>query len=66
MESFNIRQLYYPYKAIYGMIKNKKEIIPIFINKNNDNTIHIWKFQFADPNILTSLKQIDYKVYKFE
>jgi hypothetical protein len=66
MESFNIRQLYYPYKAIYDMIKNKKEIIPIFINKNNDNTIHIWKFQFEDPNILTSLKQIDYKVYKFE
>ncbi len=66
IESFNIRQLYYPYKSIYGMIKNKKEIIPIFINKNNDNTIHIWKFQFTNHDVLTSLKQVDYKVYKFE
>lgn len=66
MESFNIRQLYYPYKAIYDKVAGKKQIIPLFINKNKDNTIHIWKFQFADPNVLTSLEETDYKVYKFE
>lgn len=66
IESFNIRQLYYPYKTIYDKVKNKKQIIPIFINKNNDGSIHIWKFEFIDPNILTSIKQIDYKIYKFD
>ena len=65
MESFNIRQLYYPYKAIYDKVVNKKQIIPLFINKNKDDTIHVWKFQFMNPNVLTSLQQIDYKVYKF-
>jgi hypothetical protein len=66
MESFNIRQLYYPYKVIFDKVAGKKQIIPLFINKNKDNTIHIWKFQFADANVMTSLEQIDYKVYKFE
>lgn len=65
MESFNIRQLYYPYKAIYDKVVDKKQIIPLFINKNKDDTIHVWKFQFMNPNVLTSLQQIDYKVYKF-
>ena len=65
MESFNIRQLYYPYKAIYDKVVDKKQIIPLFINKNKDSTIHIWRFQFTNPNVLTSLQQIYYKVYKF-
>ena len=65
MESFNIRQLYYPYKAIYDKVVDKKQIIPLFINKNKDDTIHVWKFQFMNPNVFTSLQQIDYKIYKF-
>ncbi len=62
IKSFNIRQLYYPYRAIYDSFgKNeRKVIIPIFINKI-DNIIHIWQFQFKDIYELTSLNCINYQ-----
>jgi len=62
--SFNIRQIYYPFRTIYDHIKGKKEIIPIFINTDKAGIIHIWKFTFEDPLVMTSIKCIAYNKYK--
>jgi hypothetical protein len=64
IKSLNMRQLYYPFRTIYDMIGNTKEIICLFINKNKDNSIHIWKFKFMNPLEMTSLKNTDYNKYK--
>lgn len=73
IKSFNIRQLYYPYRYIYDMKNNKKEIVLLFINqkKNNknkisDEVIDVWECKFEDPKIMTSIKTISYKSYKFD
>jgi len=63
-KSFNIRQLYYPYRAIYDNIKDKKQIIILYINVDKNNIIHIWSFKFIIPDELTSIKCILYKKYK--
>jgi hypothetical protein len=65
MSTFNIRQLYYPYRTIYDKVKGRKEIMCLFINKNKDNSIHIWKFEFTNPLEMTSIKNIGYDKYKF-
>jgi hypothetical protein len=64
-KNFNIRQLYCPYRYIYDSVKDKKEIIPLFITKDKDNFIHIWKYKFEDPQKMMSIKKIDYNKYKF-
>ncbi len=66
LKSFNIRQLYYPFRCIYDVVKDKKEIITIFINKDKDDNIHIWKFEFENPLELTSIKNIGYHKYQFD
>ena len=66
IESFNIRQLYYPYRTIYDKLKGKKEIITLFINKDNKDKIHIWKFIFDNPLEMTSIKNTIYNVYIFD
>ncbi len=65
LSSFNIRQLYYPYRTIYDELDGSKEIICLFINKDKDNSIHIWKFEFTNPLEMTSIKNIGYDKYKF-
>jgi hypothetical protein len=63
--SFNIRQLYFPYRSIYDAIKGSKEIIPLFISKDKKDIIHIWKYTFENPLVMTSIKLISYFRYKF-
>lgn len=63
--SFNIRQLYFPYRSIYDMVGDKKEIISLFITKDKKNIIHIWKYIFENPLVMTSIKCIGYNKYKF-
>jgi hypothetical protein len=64
-QSFNIRQLYYPFRTIYDHTKGKKEIIPIFINTDNAGIIHIWKFVFENPLVMTSIRRVTYNKYQF-
>ena len=63
--SFNIRQIYYPFRSIYDHTKGKKEIMPIFINTDKAGIIHIWKFTFEDPLVMTSIKCVTYNKYTF-
>lgn len=65
-ESFNIRQLYFPYRTIYDKTQNKKEIIPIFIATDmKTNIVHIWKFMFENPLVMSSIKCVAYNKYNF-
>lgn len=66
LSSFNIRQLYYPYRTIYDKVNGVKEIITLFINKDKNNIIHIWKFEFENPLIMSSIKNTGYHKYKFD
>jgi len=66
LSSFNIRQLYFPYRTIYDKVNGMKEIITLFINKDKNNVIHIWKFEFENPLIMTSIKNTGYHKYEFE
>jgi hypothetical protein len=63
-KTFNIRQLYYPFRPIYDAVQNKKEIIPIFINTDNKRIIHIWKFIFTNPLEMTSITCVAYNKYQ--
>jgi hypothetical protein len=68
IKNFNIRQLYYPYRYIYDLIgkeKNKKKIIILYINKDKDDFIHIWKYEFTEPSKMMSIKNLHYNKYKF-
>lgn len=65
LKDFGIKQLYFPFRTIYEKVKDKKEIISLFINKDKNNIIHIWKYIFIDPIVFTSIKNISYNKYKF-
>jgi hypothetical protein len=66
LENFNIRQLYYPFRSIYDIVKDKKEIISLFINKDKKDVIHIWRFIFENPLVMTSIKNVGYNKYQFD
>jgi hypothetical protein len=61
--SFNIRQLYYPYRYIKNIYGEQKEVVPIFVYGDKKN-IYIWKFKFEDVNDLNSIVQQNF--YKYE
>lgn len=63
--SFNIRQLYFPYRSIYDSVGDKKEIISLFITKDKKNIVHIWKYIFEKPHVMTSINCVGYNKYKF-
>lgn len=67
LDSFNIRQLYFPFRVIYDLMekdKDKKEILILYIH-NLNNLINIWKFKFNDYKDLNSIECIDYNCYEF-
>lgn len=66
LSSFNIRQLYYPYRTIYDKVYCTKEIKTLFINKDKNNIIHIWKFEFENPQVMSSIINTGYHKYEFD
>lgn len=62
IESFLIRQLYYPYRL--WKEKMKKEVVPIFFIYSN-GTFRIYKYMFSDETEYNSLKLIKSKKYTF-
>jgi len=63
IDSFNIRQLYFPYREVLK-VALKKEIVSLFIH-DYKGTIHIWKYSFADCNQFDSIKLEGHYMYKF-
>jgi len=64
INSFNMRQLYFPYRTIYELIGTKKEIIPLFIH-NFKGIIHIWKYSFPEYDRMDSIRLEAHYAYKF-
>jgi len=64
IDSFNIRQLFFPYRVISDLIDKKKEIICVFIHELN-TIINIWKFEFTNIMSINSINLIGYYRYKF-
>ena len=64
IDSFNIRQLYFPYREALRISAGKKNIICLFINELG-GLIRIWKYTFQDPQRLDSITLMGYYVYKF-
>jgi len=62
--SFNIRQLYFPYREAKRLAADRKEIISLFIHDFN-GTIHIWKFTFAEPEKMDSITLKGHYAFKF-
>jgi hypothetical protein len=63
-DSFNIRQLYFPYREIIEKTKAKKEIVSLFIHKCGE-IIHIWKYNFTDPTQMDSIILSGHYMFKF-
>lgn len=63
-DSFNVRQLYFPYRQIYETTKAKKEIICLFIHKCGE-MMHIWKYHFDEPNRMDSIVLDGHYMFKF-
>jgi hypothetical protein len=64
IDSFNIRQLYFPFREVYRVTSGKKEIICVFIH-NLNGIIHIWKYGFSDINKMDSIEVKGHYTYKF-
>lgn len=60
---FNIRQLYYPFREVYKHVDNRKKIICLFIYKDKNNIIHIYKFKWDNYLIMLDIKNIGYYQY---
>jgi hypothetical protein len=63
LKSFNIKQLYYPFRELYNATNNAKEIICLYIHKMHD-IIHIWTYTFNDYMNMNSIKCTHYQSYK--
>ena len=64
-DSFNIRQLYFPYREIIEKTKAKKEVICLFIHKCCE-VVHIWKYIFTEPTQMDSITIAGHYTFKFE
>jgi hypothetical protein len=67
VDDFNIRQLYYPCKTIFDHPEYpecNKKIISMFICKDKNNIIKIYKYKWIDMNIMNDIHCIDYYRYK--
>ena len=67
-QSFNLRQLYFPYRYIHdnnATYQTKKDIIPIYVQIDTHQVIHIWKYTFDNPIEMTSIRCLSYATYQF-
>jgi len=62
--SFNIRQLYFPYREALRISEGKKTIVCLFIHEL-DGLVRIWKYSFNEPDSLDSIILDGYYIYKF-
>jgi len=64
IDSFNIRQLYFPYREALRISAGKKTISCLFINELG-GLIRIWKYAFQESDRLDSIILTGYYIYKF-
>jgi hypothetical protein len=64
IDSFNIRQLYFPFRVLKNVVGDKKEIICAFIHELKSN-IHVWTYTFERLENMDSIKLIGHYIYNF-
>jgi hypothetical protein len=64
IDSFNIRQLYFPYREAMRVSNCKKEVVCIFIH-DLKGSIHIWKYKFTDMKRMDSITLYGHYIYRF-
>lgn len=65
-KTFNIRQLYYPYRFWRTLVSNKN-IIPIFFTYSPlEKLYNFWEYRFSDENDFTSIKLVRSASFKIE
>lgn len=62
-EDFNLRQLYFPVREIYKEVGNKKDIIALFICRDKNDIIHIYKFEWNDYEKMLDVTNTGYYQY---
>lgn len=65
IDSFNIRQLYYPYRYMKNSIGDKKKILCGFVHQLG-KIIHIWLYTFQDYMRMDSVQEVGHYKYQFE
>lgn len=65
MESFNIRQLYYPFRSVHDVVKGKKKVTALFIFKDKNSLIHIHHYKWNNPLVMMDISLISYYCYTF-
>jgi hypothetical protein len=65
IDSFNIRQLFFPFRELKNKVGNQKEIMCMFLHEL-DSIVNIWTFNFTDPDNMLSIIQTGYFRYKFK
>jgi hypothetical protein len=64
IDSFNIRQLYFPYREAQRLAQGKKEIVCLFIHELS-GLIHIWKYTFDNVYQMDSIRIVGHYIYTF-
>lgn len=55
IDSFNIRQLYFPFREVLRVASSKKEVVCIFVH-NLNGINYIWKYGFSDSQKMDSIR----------
>ncbi len=63
IDSFNIRQLYYPYRVLQSTVQGSKEFLCGFVHELK-GIVHIWLYTFDVPECMDSIRQVGYYRYK--
>jgi hypothetical protein len=65
VNSFNIRQLYYPFRSVYDKVKDKKKITALFVFKDKQSNIHIYHYKWLNPLIMSDIILENYYCFTF-
>lgn len=62
-KNFNIKQLYFPFREVYKKVSNRKKIILLFICKDRERNIHIYKYRWGNYLNMKDIELIGYFKY---
>ena len=65
-DNFNIRQLYYPFREVYKEVGDTRQIICLFVYKDNENIIHIHKFKWNNYKKMMDIVNIGYHQFYYQ
>ena len=64
IDSFNIRQLYFPYREAMRVAAGKKEVVCAFVHELK-GVIHLWTYTFAEVDRMDSIALTGHHTYRF-